>query len=359
MKTITEKILDGIKQTLETGEKVTIDLREAASLGGSGDGQGGRTFFDNAFAALRFGNPIREGARVLPISGSSMQFVAKTGNAANQTNPWGYSFTPNTGTPGTNTTIWQIPTRVITAQLPIRSAAMSDINYLNETLVEDLALEFATIEGSSMIKNDDQAGSLTTTTGGVDGLRGLNSYVSATTSAYGSSGTDGSRTIHRCAVDSTGLRIRGSPRQCLGGGARWSSGVLDRDRVRAARLCRGTTPDALRHSAVRRYSRDAILHRRDAGDVARAREPRGRTIQRQPSGAARGGTDRTAGSADAGDRGCPAPAAARPGDAGQCAVPTDVAGLRHTGGAFRSRSGRARTDRRHRPAGRGAGLRHG
>jgi HK97 family phage major capsid protein len=200
MKTITEKILDGIKQTLETGEKVTIDLREAASLGGSGDGQGGRTFFDNAFAALRFGNPIREGARVLPISGSSMQFVAKTGNAANQTNPWGYSFTPNTGTPGTNTTIWQIPTRVITAQLPIRSAAMSDINYLNETLVEDLALEFATIEGSSMIKNDDQAGSLTTTTGGVDGLRGLNSYVSATTSAYGSSGTAITNGLHSIAT---------------------------------------------------------------------------------------------------------------------------------------------------------------
>jgi HK97 family phage major capsid protein len=200
MKTITEKILDGIKETLQSGEKVTIDLREAASLGGSGDGQGGRTFFDNAFAALRFANPIREMSRVIPVSGSSAQFVAKTGNAANQTNPWGYTFSPNTGTPGTNTTIWQIPTRVITAQLPIRTAAMSDINYLNETIVEDLMLEFAAIEGASMVLNNDQAGSTTTTTGGTDGLRGLDMYTSAASSAYGTSGTAITNGIHSIAT---------------------------------------------------------------------------------------------------------------------------------------------------------------
>jgi len=209
MKTITEKILDGVKQTLETGEKVTIDLREQASLTGSGDGQGGRTFFDNAFAALRYGNPIREAARVLAVSGSSMQFVAKTDNAANQTNPWGYSFTPNSGTPGTNTSIWQIPTRVITAQLPIRSAAMSDINYLNETIVEDLMLEFASIEGASMVQNNDQSGSTTTSTGATDGLRGLDSYVSASASAYGSSGTAITNGIHSIAtITQVGAAIR-------------------------------------------------------------------------------------------------------------------------------------------------------
>jgi HK97 family phage major capsid protein len=206
MKTITEKILDGIKQTLETGDKVNIDLREAASLGGSGDGQGGKTYFDDAFAALRYANPFRMGARQVKVSGSSAQFVAKTGNAANQTNPWGYSFTPNSGTPGTNTSIWQIPTRVITAQLPIRTAAMSDINYLNQTIVEDLMLEFSDIEAASMAVNNDQTGTTTTTTGGTDGLRGISSYPTSSVAAYGSSGvaiTNGLHTLAAISASST------------------------------------------------------------------------------------------------------------------------------------------------------------
>jgi hypothetical protein len=198
MKTITEKILDGVKETLQSGEKVTIDLREAASLGGSGDGQGGRTYFDDAFAALRYANPFRKGARQIKVAGSSAQFVAKTGNAANQTNPWGYTFTPNTGTPGTNTSIWQLPTRVITAQLPIRTAAMSDINYLNETIVQDLMLEFSAIEAASMVANNDQAGTTTTSTGGTDGLRGLDYYpgTAGSAAAYGSSGTAITNGLH-------------------------------------------------------------------------------------------------------------------------------------------------------------------
>jgi len=206
MKTITEKILDGIKQTLETGEKVNIDLREAASLGGSGGGQGGRTYFDDAFAALRYANPFRMGARQIKVAGSSAQFVAKTGNAADQTNPWGYTFTPNTGTPGTNTSIWQIPTRVITAQLPIRTAAMSDINYLNQTIVEDLMLEFSAIEAASMAVNNDQTGTTTTTTGGTDGLRGISSYPTSSVAAYGSSGvaiTNGLHTLAAISASST------------------------------------------------------------------------------------------------------------------------------------------------------------
>jgi HK97 family phage major capsid protein len=198
--TITERILSGIKQTLETGDKVTIDLREASAITGSGDGVGGRTFFDNAFAALRFANPIREMSRVIPASGSSVQFVAKTGNAANQTNPFGYTFTPNSGSPDVNTSIWQLPTRVISAQLPVRSAVMSDVNYLNETLVEDLMLEFAQIEGASMVLNNDQAGSTTTVNGGTNGLRGLNMYTSATASAFGTSGTAITNGIHSIAT---------------------------------------------------------------------------------------------------------------------------------------------------------------
>lgn len=202
--TITEKILTGIKQTLETGDQVKIDLREASAITGSGYGVGGRTYFDDAFAALRFANPIRQMSRVIPASGSAVQFVAKTGNAASPTNPWTYTFTPNTGTPNTDTSIWQLPTRVITAQLPIRTAVMSDVNYLNETIIEDLFMEFASIEGASMVLNNDQAGSTTTTTGGTNGLRGLNYYTSAASSAYGTSGnaiTDG---IHSIATVTQG-----------------------------------------------------------------------------------------------------------------------------------------------------------
>ena len=198
--TITERILSGIKQTLETGDKVTIDLREASAITGSGDGVGGRTFFDNAFAALRFANPIREMSRVIPASGSSVQFVAKTGNATNSTNPFGYTFTPNSGSPNIDTSIWQLPTRVISAQLPVRSAVMSDVNYLNETLVEDLMLEFANIEGASMVLNNDQAGSTTTINGATSGLRGLNMYTSAASSAFGTSGTAITNGIHSIAT---------------------------------------------------------------------------------------------------------------------------------------------------------------
>ena len=198
--TITERILSGIKQTLETGDQVKIDLREASAITGSGDGVGGRTFFDNAFAALRFANPIREMSRVIPASGSSVQFVAKTGNAANSTNPFGYTFTPDSGSPNINTSIWQLPTRVISAQLPVRSAVMNDVNYLNETLVEDLMLEFAQIEGASMVLNNDQAGSTTTINGGTSGLRGLNMYTSAAASAFGTSGTAITNGIHSIAT---------------------------------------------------------------------------------------------------------------------------------------------------------------
>jgi HK97 family phage major capsid protein len=195
---ITERILTGIKQTIETGDKVKIDLREASALTGSGNGIGGRTHFDDAFAALRYANPFRQLARQIKVSGSSVQFVAKTGNAASSTNPWTYTFTPDTGSPNINTSIWQLPTRVITAQLPIRTAVMSDVNYLNETLVEDLMLEFSQLEAQSMASNNDQAGSTTTTTGSTNGLRGLNYYTGAAgaTAAYGTSGTAITNGIH-------------------------------------------------------------------------------------------------------------------------------------------------------------------
>lgn len=199
---ITERILTGIKQTLETGDRIKIDLREASAITGSGDNVGGRTYFDDAFAKLRYANPFRQGARQIKVSGSSVQFVAKTGNAASSTNPWGYTFTPNTGSPNIDTSIWQLPTRVLVAQLPIRTAVMSDVNGLQAELVEDLMMEFSQLEAQSMASNNDQAGSTTTTTGATNGLRGLNYYLgtAGAVSAFGTSGTAITNGIHTIAT---------------------------------------------------------------------------------------------------------------------------------------------------------------
>ncbi len=198
--TITEKILSGIKQAITEGGKVTIDLKEASAITGSGSGVGGRAVFDDAFAALRYANPFRMGSRVIPVAGSDAQFVAKTGNATNQTNPWGYPVQNNEGTPGTNTTIWQLPVRVVTAELPIREAVLSDVNGLQAEIVEDLALEFAQVEGASMAVNSDQAGSTTVSTGATSGLRGLDMYASGVASAFGTSGTAITNGIHTIAT---------------------------------------------------------------------------------------------------------------------------------------------------------------
>ncbi len=198
--TITEKILDGIKQAYNEGSKVTIDLKEASSLTGSGSGVGGRVMFDDAFAALRYANPFRMGSRNVKITESDIQFVAKTGNATYQTNPWGYPVQNNTGTPSTNTSIWQLPVRAVTAQLPIRTAVLSDVNGLQYELIEDLMLEFAQVEGASMAVNNDQAGSTSTATGATSGLRGLDMYATGSVAAYGTSGTAITAGIHTLAT---------------------------------------------------------------------------------------------------------------------------------------------------------------
>jgi HK97 family phage major capsid protein len=198
--TITEKILSGIKQALTERAEATIDLREASGLTGSGSGVGGNVVFDAAFAALRYANPLRMMAREVPVIGSDMQFVAKTGNATDPANPWGYTFTPNLGTPNVNTTIWQLPVRVLVAQLPIRTAVLLDVNNLDATIADDLALEFSRLEALSMVQNNDQSGTTTTTTGGELGLRGLDMYTSGATSAYGTSGVNMTNGIHTVAT---------------------------------------------------------------------------------------------------------------------------------------------------------------
>ncbi len=200
MTTITEKILSGIKEAYDKGEKVTIDLKEASSLTGSGTGKGGRVIFDDAFATLRYANPFRQASRMVTTNGSDEQFVAKTGNATNQANPWGYPIQNNVGTPSTNTSIWQLPVRAVTAQLPIRTAVLSDVNALEQALVDDLMLEFSQVEAASMAINSDQAGSTTVTTGATSGLRGLDMYASGSTAAYGTSGTSITSGIHTLAT---------------------------------------------------------------------------------------------------------------------------------------------------------------
>jgi len=191
-----EKILIGIKKAISEGSQITVDLKEASAITGSGTDVGGRTFFDDAFAAARYANPFRQGARQIQITDSDVQFVAKTGNAANATNPWGYTVSPNSGSPNINTSIWQLPTRVISAQIPLRTAVLSDVNNLETEIVEDLMMEFSQLEAASMALNNDQAGSITTSTGATSGLRGLATYLGSGTASFGTSGTGSTNGIH-------------------------------------------------------------------------------------------------------------------------------------------------------------------
>jgi HK97 family phage major capsid protein len=195
---IAERVLEGIKTALIDGEAtVNLKVDEASAITGSGSNVGGRTYFDDAFAAARYANPFRMGARQIIANDSDIQFVAKTGNAADATDPWGYTVNPNSGSPNINTSIWQLPIRVISAQLPIRSAVLSDVNGLEAEIVEDLAFEFSQIEAASMAVNNDQSGSTTTVTGAENGLRGLTSYTTSTSAAaFGTSGTAMTNGIH-------------------------------------------------------------------------------------------------------------------------------------------------------------------
>lgn len=194
-------ILDAVKKALVEG-KATVNLKEASALTGSGSGVGGRVIYDDAFAALRYGNPLRMcGARVITTIGSDEAFVTNTGNAtllqSGTDNPWDYTVKTNVGNEAVQ--FWQLPVRSINATVPIRTAVLEDVNYLEESLVADIALEFAQQEALSMMLNNDQAGSTTVQTGATAGLRGLNSYPNSTTAAaFGTNGsaiTNGRHTV--------------------------------------------------------------------------------------------------------------------------------------------------------------------
>lgn len=182
-------------------------VAEASALTGGGDGKGGRTAYDPVFVALRLANPLRGVSRTVATDGSSYQFRVKTGNAGAQ---WGYDI-QNNGTPTTeNTSIWQIVLKDINVQFPIRTAALDDIDGLEANVVDDMLAEFAQSEALSMIQNNDQTGTGSTSTyGGADGLRGLDQYPGAnssyaggttSTAAFGSSGTGSTSGLHSLAT---------------------------------------------------------------------------------------------------------------------------------------------------------------
>ncbi len=189
-------ILESVKKALVEGN-ATVNLKEASTLTGSGSDVGGRVIYDDAFAALRYANPLRMVARQVQTIGSDFAFVVKKGNSTDPTNPWDYTVKTNVGSPNQATAFWQLPVRSINAVLPIRSAVLSDVNYLEETIVSDLAMEFSQQEGLSMILNDDQSGSTTDLYGATSGLRGLNSYAGSTTAAaFGTSGSAITNGLH-------------------------------------------------------------------------------------------------------------------------------------------------------------------
>lgn len=115
-----------------------------------------------------------------------------------QGNPWGYyPINNNNAVTGYNTALWQLNVQAIQASVPIRTAMLSDVNNLEESIVGDIALELAQQEALSMMFNNDQSGSTTGYYGATSGLRGLNSYTNSTSAAsFGSSGTANTNGIH-------------------------------------------------------------------------------------------------------------------------------------------------------------------
>ena len=190
----------------ESEDQHSAYLKEASALTGSGAGVGGRTAYDPVFHALRLVNPLRGVSRNVATDGATYQFRAKTGNAGAA---WGYTIQNNGSATTESTNIWQLNLQDLNVQFPIRTAALDDIDGLEANVVDDMLVEFSQAEGGSMIRNNDQSGSTTTTYGGTNGLRGLDyypgangSYAGGTTSsaAFGTSGTGATAGLHSLAT---------------------------------------------------------------------------------------------------------------------------------------------------------------
>lgn len=207
----TNLILEAVKTALTEGS-ATVNLNEASALTGSGTGVGGRVIYDDAFATLRYANPLRMVSRIIQNTGAETAFVVKTGNATviqtSTTNPWGYGVKNNVGDYAAS--FWQISSKSINAVVPVRTAVMDDIDGLDASIVSDIALEFSQQEALSMILNNDQSsGASTPQTGQVSGLRGLNLYAGSTSAAsFGTSGsavTNGRHTMLQVAASSASV----------------------------------------------------------------------------------------------------------------------------------------------------------
>jgi Phage capsid family len=202
------------KSTFERELKIFADesqmqayLSEASALTSGGDGKGGRTAYDPVFRALRLNNPLRGLARTVGTDGSSYQFRVKTGNAGVQ---WGYGIQNNGSGTTEDTSIWQVVLKDLNVQFPIRTAALDDIDGLEANVVDDMLAEFAQAEAQSMVANNDQSGTgSTVSTGGADGVRGIDQYGGAngtytggttSTPAFGSSGTGSATGLHSLAT---------------------------------------------------------------------------------------------------------------------------------------------------------------
>jgi HK97 family phage major capsid protein len=182
-------------------------IKEASSLTGSGYDVGGRTAYDPVFAAKRLGNPMMDLSRIVATDGSAYQFRVKTGNAGAQ---WGYTVQNNGASTTEATSIWQVILKDLNAQFPIRTAALDDIDGLEPNVVDDMLMEFQQAMATSMIQNNDQSGTGTSvSTGGADGLRGLDQYAGAnatytggtvSTASFGTSGTATTNGLHNLAT---------------------------------------------------------------------------------------------------------------------------------------------------------------
>jgi HK97 family phage major capsid protein len=182
-------------------------IKEASALTGSGYDVGGRTAYDPVFAAKRLGNPMMDLSRIVATDGSAYQFRVKTGNAGAQ---WGYTVQNNGASTTEATSIWQVILKDLNAQFPIRTAALDDIDGLEPNVVDDMLMEFQQAMATSMIQNNDQSGTGTSvSTGGADGLRGLDQYGGAnatytggtvSTASFGTSGTATTNGLHNLAT---------------------------------------------------------------------------------------------------------------------------------------------------------------
>ena len=201
-----DKGLEKEVKMFESDEQYNAFLKEASALTGSGAGVGGRTAYDPVFHPLRLANPLRGVSRNVSTDGATYQFRAKVGNAGPA---WGYAIQNNGASTTEATNIWQLTLQDLNVQFPIRTAALDDIDGLESNVVDDMLVEFSQAEALSMIQNDDQISPTGAPYGGSNGLRGLNQYGganasyeggTASTAAFGTSGTGSSSGLHELAT---------------------------------------------------------------------------------------------------------------------------------------------------------------